>query len=112
MAVYDCSKSLVVGGGWGRPDDVRVHVLCSALASVGVVAIATPADVVASRMYCDAANLYRGAWDCLVRTVRVEGWWALYRGWSPRLVRTAPHTLLTFVLFEQALAVAQRVGWQ
>lgn len=39
-----------------------------------------PIDVVKSRLQGDAVGKYSGAWDCLVRSVRSEGWSCLRRG--------------------------------
>lgn len=44
---------------------------------------------------------YKSPLDCLVRTFRAEGIRGLYKGWLAAYTRTAPHTVFTFVFFEQ-----------
>ncbi len=46
-------------------------------------------------------SLYRNGFDCIVKTVKAEGVGALYKGFSAHYLRIGPHTILTFVFFEQ-----------
>jgi len=54
-----------------------------------------------SRMYNQNGNLYAGALDCFTKTVRTEGFLAIYKGFLPHLTRILPHTILTLTLAEQ-----------
>ena len=54
-----------------------------------------------SRMYNQNGNLYKGVFDCLMKTVRTEGFLAIYKGFLPHLARILPHTVLTLSLAEQ-----------
>lgn len=54
-----------------------------------------------SRMYNQNGNLYAGVFDCLAKTVRTEGFFAIYKGFVPHLTRILPHTILTLTLAEQ-----------
>lgn len=45
--------------------------------------------------------LYRGAWDCAVRSVREEGWGVLYKGFFPTWSRLGPWQLVFWVTYEQ-----------
>ena len=42
--------------------------------------------------------------------MRIEGLSALWKGSVPRFARTAPHTVLTFVLFERARSIVLDLG--
>jgi hypothetical protein len=46
-------------------------------------------------------RLYRGMLDCFVTTVRTEGALALYKGFTAQWLRLGPHTIVTFLVFEQ-----------
>jgi len=52
-------------------------------------------------MYNQNGNLYAGVFDCLAKTVRTEGFLAIYKGFLPHLARILPHTILTLSLAEQ-----------
>lgn len=58
-------------------------------------------DTVMSRLYNQHGNLYNGVLDCLAKTVRTEGFFAIYKGFLPHLARILPHTILTLSLAEQ-----------
>jgi solute carrier family 25 (mitochondrial oxoglutarate transporter), member 11 len=44
---------------------------------------------------------YKGAGDVLVKVVRNEGFFALWKGFTPYYARLGPHTVLTFIILEQ-----------
>lgn len=46
-----------------------------------------------SRMYNQTGNLYKGVFDCLYKTVRTEGLFAIYKGFLAHLARILPHTV-------------------
>lgn len=54
-----------------------------------------------SRLYNQTGNLYNGVFDCLAKTVKTEGVFAIYKGFLPHLARILPHTILTLSLAEQ-----------
>lgn len=54
-----------------------------------------------SRLYNQNGNLYKGVLDCLGKTIRTEGVFAIYKGFLPHLARILPHTILTLSLAEQ-----------
>lgn len=85
----------------------------------------TPFDVVATRMFnqglmvefiiramyftpfstgVDAQGkglMYKNIIDCFIKTLRVEGFWALYKGFLANYCRLAPHTILNLTFWEQ-----------
>lgn len=61
-----------------------------------------------SRMYNQTGNLYSGAFDCLIRTVKTEGLLAIYKGYFAHLARILPHTILTLSLAEQTNKLMRR----
>ena len=62
-----------------------------------------------SRMYNQNGNLYRGVFDCLAKTVRTEGFLAIYKGFLPHLARILPHTILTLTLAEQTNKLVRKL---
>lgn len=49
----------------------------------------------------DGKPEYKGAGDVLVKVVRNEGFFALWKGFTPYYARLGPHTVLTFIILEQ-----------
>lgn len=62
-----------------------------------------------SRMYNQNGNLYKGVFDCLLKTVKTEGFLAIYKGYLPHLARILPHTILTLSLAEQTNKLMRKV---
>ena len=77
----------------GLADGLALHLAASAASGVVVCVVMHPPDTVMARMYNQSGNLYAGALDCLVRTVRTEGLLAVYKGFNAHLARILPHTV-------------------
>lgn len=67
------------------------------------------ADTIMSRLYNQNGNLYKGVLDCLGKTIRTEGVFAIYKGFLPHLARILPHTILTLSLAEQTNKLMRKV---
>lgn len=46
-----------------------------------------------ARLYNQTGNLYGGVFDCLFKTIRTEGVFAIYKGFFAHLARILPHTV-------------------
>jgi solute carrier family 25 uncoupling protein 27 len=98
LTTYDSVKQAILGAGL-LGDNVAAHAAASSCSGLVAALVSTPADVVKTRLMAAgrgcgssggsgggggaagaAAVVYRGAWDCLVQTVRHEGPLALYKG--------------------------------
>ncbi|KAL2745937.1 solute carrier family 25 member 35-like isoform X2 [Vespula maculifrons] len=66
-----------------------------------------PFDVLATRLYNQRATkggkgmLYNGLYDALVKIIRTEGLYGLYKGTFPTWMRIAPHTVLCLVFYQK-----------
>jgi len=75
--------------------------MCSSSMSAAMVAVAmNPFDVITTRLY-NNTRLYNGALDCAVKTLKTEGVRGFFKGVVPHYLRLAPHTILTFVIWEK-----------
>jgi hypothetical protein len=62
-----------------------------------------------ARMYNQTGKLYKGIFDCLSKTIRTEGLFAIYKGFFAHLARILPHTILTLTLAEQTNKVMRMI---
>eukprot|EP01127_Copromyxa_protea_P004768 TRINITY_DN14594_c0_g1_i1.p1 TRINITY_DN14594_c0_g1~~TRINITY_DN14594_c0_g1_i1.p1 ORF type:complete len:319 (+),score=34.95 TRINITY_DN14594_c0_g1_i1:34-990(+) len=76
------------------------------ITSFPVAVAMNPVDCVATRLYNQPVvngkgTLYTGPFNCLRRTLQEEGMKGLYKGTFANYVRLGPHTVCTFVFWEQ-----------
>ena len=82
---HTCSqaKQAVLSSGL-FPDGLAAHAASSCASGLVATIVSTPADVIKTRLMGQDPSavppLYRGAVDCLVKSVRNEGVMALYKG--------------------------------
>lgn len=85
----------------GIEEGPTLHLASSAVSGFVVCCFMHPPDTVMSRLYNQNGNLYKGVFDCLGKTIKTEGVFAIYKGFLPHLARILPHTILTLSLAEQ-----------
>lgn len=86
-----------------------LHLASSAVSGFVVCVVMHPPDTVMSRMYNQDGKLYSSAFDCLTRTIKSEGVFAIYKGFTAHLARILPHTILTLSLAEQTNRLVRKV---
>ena len=77
----------------GMEEGMPLHIASSTASGFVVCCVMHPPDTIMSRMYNQTGNLYTSAFDCLSRTVKTEGIFALYKGYFAHLARILPHTV-------------------
>ena len=108
LPTYFMAKRRLVSW-FGMEDGAPLHLLSTTASGIVVWILMHPPDTVMARMYNQTGNLYKGAFDCLYRTVRTEGLLAVYKGFFAHLARILPHTILTLSLAEQTNKMMRRV---
>ncbi|KFH44196.1 Mitochondrial oxaloacetate transport protein-like protein [Hapsidospora chrysogenum ATCC 11550] len=93
----------------GMEEGPALHLYSSAVSGFVVCCFMHPPDTIMSRMYNQNGNLYKGVFDCLAKTIRTEGFFAIYKGFLPHLTRILPHTILTLSLAEQTNKLMRKV---
>ncbi|KAK9458790.1 mitochondrial carrier domain-containing protein [Lipomyces oligophaga] len=99
LPIYNYCKSVIEQ--YKLAEGPAQHLMSSAVSGLGVCIVMNPWDVIMTRMYNQRGNLYNGLVDCLVKTVKIEGPMALYKGFFAHLMRIGPHTILTLTFMEQ-----------
>ncbi|KAG0672282.1 Mitochondrial oxaloacetate carrier protein [Kluyveromyces marxianus] len=90
-------------------DGTALHLLSSTISGFGVAVVMNPWDVVLTRVYNQKGNLYKGPIDCFVKTVKAEGFSALYKGFGAQILRIGPHTILCLTFLEQTMKLVYAV---
>ncbi|KAK5653118.1 hypothetical protein OQA88_9217 [Cercophora sp. LCS_1] len=85
----------------GMEEGPALHLASSTASGFVVCVVMHPPDTIMSRLYNQNGNLYKGVFDCLAKTIKTEGFFAIYKGFLPHLARILPHTILTLSLAEQ-----------
>ncbi|SPO00569.1 probable oxaloacetate/sulfate carrier [Cephalotrichum gorgonifer] len=93
----------------GMEEGPALHLTSSAISGFVVCCFMHPPDTIMSRLYNQNGNLYSGVVDCLSKTIRTEGFFAIYKGFLPHLARILPHTILTLSLAEQTLKLVKGI---
>lgn len=110
LTTYDTVKQAILK--YTRlKDNAITHALSSACSGLVSATLGTPADVMKTRMmnqpYVNGRGLhYHSTLDCLVKTVKSEGFWALYKGFLPIWSRMAPWSLTFWLVYEELRVLA------
>ncbi|MEJ1283847.1 solute carrier family 25 member 47 [Cricetulus griseus] len=96
--------------GHSRPDVLGVLV-AGGCAGVLAWAVATPMDVIKSRLQADGQGQqrYRGLLHCVVTSVREEGPRVLFKGLTLNCCRAFPVNMVVFVAYEAVLRLTRRL---
>ncbi|CEG49250.1 mitochondrial carrier family [Plasmopara halstedii] len=114
LATYTQAKNVVLAAG--IENGVKVHLGSSILTGLVVTTAMNPIDVVSTRLYSQKVvkgkgKLYSGVLDCFSKTMKSEGLRGFYKGWSAHYMRLGPHTVFTFLFWEEAKKVASDLGY-
>ncbi|KAK4123987.1 mitochondrial carrier [Parathielavia appendiculata] len=93
----------------GMEEGAPLHLASSTASGFVVCVVMHPPDTIMSRMYNQNGNLYAGVFDCLAKTIKTEGFFAIYKGFLPHLARILPHTILTLTLAEQTNKLVRKL---
>ncbi|KAI1306418.1 mitochondrial carrier [Xylaria venustula] len=93
----------------GMDEGAPLHLMSSTASGFVVCCFMHPPDTIMSRLYNQHGDLYKGVFDCLGKTIRTEGLFAIYKGFLPHLARILPHTILTLSLAEQTNKLVRKI---
>lgn len=107
LACYDHVKHFLLNSGIRKKDNIITHFCSSVVAGFFAAAVTSPFDVVKSRIMNQptptpgSSPLYSGTLDCFRKTIKAEGVHGLYKGFIPNWMRIGPHTIVTFIVYEE-----------
>ena len=79
------------------------------LAGVAMWSFAIPPDVIKSRIQSAPEGVYKGFFDCVLKTVRADGPAALFKGFGPAMARAFPANAATFLGVEVSAKLLESV---
>eukprot|EP00252_Welwitschia_mirabilis_P009508 TRINITY_DN22151_c0_g1_i1.p1 TRINITY_DN22151_c0_g1~~TRINITY_DN22151_c0_g1_i1.p1 ORF type:complete len:301 (-),score=49.56 TRINITY_DN22151_c0_g1_i1:609-1511(-) len=99
LASYDQVKQTLLKLP-GFSDNIFTHLLSGLGAGFFAVCIGSPVDVVKSRMMGNS-QLYKGTFDCFIKTFTNDGIGAFYKGFIPNFGRLGSWNVIMFLTLEQ-----------
>ncbi|GIY16005.1 mitochondrial dicarboxylate carrier [Caerostris extrusa] len=99
ISFYDQIKQLLLQTAYFS-DNLVTHFAASTMAGAIATTLTQPLDVLKTRMMNAKPGEYKNVWHCITITARL-GPLGFFKGYVPAFVRLAPHTVLTFIFFEQ-----------
>lgn len=101
LSTYDQIKGILKKNGF--QEGVFLQFMCSMIAGLFMAGVSAPFDLCRTRVFSqDAKNpKYKGLIDCMVKTVKNEGFKGLYKGFVPMWGRMGPFTVIQLVTWEQ-----------
>jgi len=82
-------------------DGVPLHLLCACGAGLTAAFFGSPVEVIKTRIMTSNPGFYSGPIDCAIKTVKNEGYSALYKGIVPYAVRQMSWICVMFLTLEQ-----------
>ncbi|CAL8095319.1 unnamed protein product [Orchesella dallaii] len=104
LASYSQAKQGLVATGYFS-EGIFLHFCASMISGLVTTAASMPVDIAKTRIQnmkiIDGKPEYTGSADVLLKVVKREGVFALWKGFTPYYARLGPHTVLTFIFLEQ-----------
>eukprot|EP01137_Pigoraptor_chileana_P011509 Opistho-2@62487 len=108
LPVYDTCKRNLINRDIMK-EGIAAHFASSFTAGFAGAIASNPIDVVKTRLMnqssaasaAGGAAVYKGSLDCLAKTIKHEGFAALYKGFIPNYVRLGPWNVAFFMVYEQ-----------
>lgn len=108
LPIYNTAKHFLLNNDLMK-DGTALHLTASTISGIGVAVVMNPWDVILTRIYNQKGNLYKGPLDCFIKTVRIEGISALYKGFEAQVFRIAPHTIICLTFMEQTMKLVYSI---
>ncbi|XP_069683586.1 putative tricarboxylate transport protein, mitochondrial [Periplaneta americana] len=107
--VMETCKDLYRGGDPTKPVPTVTTGIFGVLAGASSVFGNTPIDVVKTRMQGLEARKYKNTLDCAIQILKQEGVLAFYKGAVPRLGRVCLDVPITFMLYDNFMAIFNKI---
>lgn len=101
LSTYDHIKHTLINLGLFKEGYV-LHFISSMVTGVTMTFTTAPFDIARTRLMNQPyeIQLYKGLFDCMIKTKRNEGFLALYKGFTPQWLRFGPYATVQFMTWE------------
>uniref|UniRef100_A0A1I7VCR9 Mitochondrial 2-oxoglutarate/malate carrier protein n=1 Tax=Loa loa TaxID=7209 RepID=A0A1I7VCR9_LOALO len=104
LAIYSQSKEALLSTKFFE-EGLTLQFAASMISGFATTVASMPIDIVKTRVQnmrtIDGKPEYSGMWDVWSKVIRNEGFFSLWKGFTPYYFRMGPHTMLTFIILEQ-----------
>ncbi|KAK3802841.1 hypothetical protein RRG08_053992 [Elysia crispata] len=104
LASYSQAKQILISTSYFS-EGLFLHFVASMISGLITTAASMPVDIAKTRIQnmkmIDGKPEFKGAFDVLSKVIRQEGFFSLWKGFTPYYARLGPHTVLTFIFLEQ-----------
>ncbi|XP_036618163.1 mitochondrial uncoupling protein 4-like [Trichosurus vulpecula] len=106
LVTYDSVKRLLLLNT-SLEDNIMTHSLASICSGFVACLLGTPADVIKSRVMNQPIDekgkglVYKSSTDCLIQSVKGEGFLSLYKGFLPGWLRMMPWSMVFWLTYEK-----------
>jgi solute carrier family 25 oxoglutarate transporter 11 len=113
LASYSQAKQWLISK-CGFQDGIGLHFVASMISGLCTTIASMPLDIAKTRIQnmkvVQGRPEYSGSLDVIVKLVRAQGPFSLWKGFTPYYARLGPHTVLTFIVLEQLNATYIRMA--
>ena len=100
LTTYAQTKELLLKQSYFT-DNIYCHLTSSFISGFIATVVSAPFDIVKTRLQQDTQNQYKTITDCIIKIIRNERFFNLWKGFTPAYLRLAPQTTLIFIAMEQ-----------
>lgn len=131
LATYSQAKQVILASKKIK-DGIFCHFCASMISGLATTICSMPVDIIKTRLVFNIAiyiinkninnilriqNMriingkpeYNGVGDVLRQVIRNEGFFALWKGFTPYYMRLGPHTVITFIILEQITSLYYKI---
>ncbi|KAK8745523.1 hypothetical protein OTU49_000241 [Cherax quadricarinatus] len=106
LFTYSKSKDWLEQYGFYARDSWQSTFFGAMASGLVIASCMSPFDVIATRIYNQGLDtqgrglLYKGITDCILKTLKTEGVWGFYKGWTAIYLRIGPHSFLNLIFWD------------
>lgn len=107
LSTFSKCKEYVQKSEKFKQDSWLNTLVASMLSGLAVALCMTPLDVISTRLYNQGVNssgkglLYNGILDCIIKILKTEHFFGLYKGFTVLFIRVGPHTILNLLFWDE-----------